>query len=328
MNMIVGVNYPGSNFKQVILLDVNKVQNIILNRDVLEKVIAEKGNLSGATLASDIDVNGSKFASVKMDKTMLSLLIQKGADVRGVDLSGQDLDGMDLTNVNLSGANLSDANLNKVICIGTNFTNAIFYKTCLNLARIGQANFTGVDLSTTLMSYVSCEGFFVIVSKVDREPYLKKYLDQILSISNGEVGKTPLTENIEGEFDQRLISKWIDGTYRDSCIEHAQARLVDNGFNPGQKRLFFLGRSVLWELAAFVQRDMNLKNVFDDGVLTDEMIRFEIYAKEENYGRYVPELMTACFDAAVDIASRENLMISIAEIAEVRELFEDFSYSW
>lgn len=328
MDLYVGVHYPGSNYKQFVLLDVDNVQNLILGRDALEKVIAAQGNLSGAMLAPDINVKGLKFASAKMDKAMLTLLIQKGADVCGVNLSGQNLEGMDLTNVNLSEANLSGANLAKVICTGTNFTNATFHNTCLNLARIGQANFTGVDLSTTSLSYASCDGLFVIVSKTDREPYLKKYLDQIVSISNGEVGKIPLTENISGKFDERLMAKWIEGTYRDSCIEYAQDKLLGNGFNPAEKRLFFLGRSVLWELAAFVQREMERKGEFDDSVQTDEMIRFEIYAKEEYKGRYIPELMTACFNAAVDIVRRENLEISMEEIAEVKELFEDFSYNW
>lgn len=171
-------------FNQLIVFNVHNVKGMVLSQEILEKVVEKKGNLSGATLQSDVNVKDLKFAFVKMDKTMLLLLIQKGADVRGVDLRKQNLQEIDLSSVDLSNADLSNADLSHADCTKTIFRSAILANACLDFATLSNTDFTGVDLNDTSLRYASVSS--VIVSEADRIPYVEQAKSRLLFILTGE----------------------------------------------------------------------------------------------------------------------------------------------
>lgn len=120
----------------------------VLNRENLEAVIKSNGNLSGATLAEDIDIANLAFKDVKMDREMLATLILLKADLKGVDLSNrQDLEDMTLEELDLTGANFANTNLKLVKFNGTKLVDANF--TSANLAG---ASFIGADLTNITTS--------------------------------------------------------------------------------------------------------------------------------------------------------------------------------
>lgn len=87
-------------------------------------MIASQGDLSGASLAHDVNVKGMSFAGVTMDRAILLALINGQANLAGINVSGQDLSGMSLINVNFTGANFTDTNLKNANLKGADLTGA------------------------------------------------------------------------------------------------------------------------------------------------------------------------------------------------------------
>ena len=194
--------------KQLVMEDVLEFTQTdiqISTRDELEQIMQKKGDLTGMTIAPDIDVAGLNFSHIKMDKTVLQSLIKMGANLSGVDLSYQDLNGTDLTNVDLSYAN----------CTGTEF----FF------TKLIGTNLTGVDLNTAAFdSYTVHFIDSVIVSFTDRHPYIKNLQNKLLFIlSHGQTG-----QGAEGLLYQSSPD-YIKGLYKqimfdvgESCLKYGE----------------------------------------------------------------------------------------------------------
>lgn len=184
------------DFHQLTFLDVHNVKGMVLNQALFEKVVNEKGNLSGAILAPDVKVEGMTFQWVKMDKDMLVSLKKRGANLQAVDLSKQNFTGVDLSDFDLSYANLTGANLSFTNCTGTNFKGAILQETSLFGATLDKTNLIGVDLSTASLAGV--EVLFVIVDDNDRRPYIEQAVNRLLFV----LTRKPVKEYENDQFNQ------------------------------------------------------------------------------------------------------------------------------
>ncbi len=132
------------NVNDIDLSEVN-LADTVLNQENLKAVIASKGDLSGATLAKEINVKDLAFAEIRMDKSILALLIRGKANLQGINVCGKDLSGMSLMNVNFSGGNFTGANLDGADLSCSNFTGAIFDRTTMENAKTELALFESFD---------------------------------------------------------------------------------------------------------------------------------------------------------------------------------------
>ncbi|MCD6027340.1 MAG: hypothetical protein K0R08_1859 [Solimicrobium sp.] len=333
---------------QTFSLDANDVNGLVLNRGDVEKVIHNKGNLSGAYLKADIDVKGLKFESIKMDKHMLQLLIHKGADVTGVDLSYQNCNGIDLTNVDLSHS----------ICKNTKFENAIFNNT----------NLAGVDLSTAFLSYAKVKS--VIFTEEDRNPYIELYKNRLFYVLKGKdyfnngdpfyrldnsiiknirdgilcaLPKEYLDSGMVGHicgaqsicvytgFDMRLVAASHNSPLQRQAAENAIQKLLGNGFSEDQKILFHQARAAMWQLLKFTL-SMFHEEILNEAKFWNGTVLEKIYiinSKADEGPSITPLLAEACFAGVLWHSIQEyKLDLTEDQMMAVRELFLSPDYFW
>ena len=353
---------PVSNVAMQDVLDFSQHDSCVLTRDELEQFIQKKGDLTGITIASDIEVAGLDFANVKMDKKVLQFLIGKSADLRGIDLSNQDLSGMDLTDIDLSHAN----------CMNTQFFSTKLIRT----------NLTGVDLNTALFdSHTVALMDSVIVSYADRFPYIKNLQEKLLFIlsqgKQGYGGEDPLYQSTQEEirelyelimfdltesclstgikkgggsqsiwletgFDQRYINKaGLSEAEVELLQKSAERRLLGNDdFTVPQKALFHHMRAAMWVLIKLdwnihmkkMQSQQDLGEEFKPEGLCKIDALLKIYIMgEHNQSRVHPLLKTMCFEAVFPIVQKQYEQHGVLDRHQSEEVCDFFaldSYNW
>lgn len=326
-----------------LFFDVNNVKDMMLTQEELEKVVADKGNLSGATLAPEVDVKGLRFDFVKMDAAMLCLLVKTGADVRGADLSYQDFRGVELDDVDLS----------HVICTQTDFGSAKFNKVTL----IGVKLHTAADVPCPFISSV-------IFSEDDRMFYIERDKNRLLFVLNSENSYCindsdpffTLPDSVIQDLRIRILhpvdADWLDhfipshsstaqglvlnGQFDGRCaqgseakIEEASEKLLGTDFNDAQKTLFHHARAALWALWDF-NDSMAREHKITQIEVEKEMRLRQLYFPSGNGGpRFGLQLAEAVFTSVFPYSTYEYaLTLTDEQITAVRELFLSPDYVW
>ena len=327
---------------RTLFFDVNNVKGMVLTQEELKKVIANKGNLSGATLAPEVVVNGLRFDFVKMDAAMLCLLGNKGADLRGADLSHQDF----------TGARFNYVDLSHVICTQTIFSQAEF----------NNVNLTGVKLHTAVG--VPGVPMSVIFSEEDRLFYVERDKNRLLFVLNREncnrandndpfytlpySATQALRKSVLHPVGNDWLNyfKWSDeyaaqsilrnGEFDDRSAmgnaaksEEAKEKLLGNGFNDAQKTLFHHARAASWVLRVFPEAMLEERLITVDES-TKEKVLTRLYIDSQEGGpRHGPQLAEALFTAVFPYSTYEyDLNLTDEEITAVRELFLSPDYQW
>jgi hypothetical protein len=215
MDLNVNVYDTLKQFTQTVFLDVNNTRGMVLSRKDLEKVIENKGSLIGATLAPGVQVQGLNFDFVKVDQSMLKVLIAKGADVTRVDLSYQNLMYMNINEEDLSRKNCSGTIFTYALVEGTSFSHATFTEeTNFDCVTFNRTNFTGCDLNKPSLNGATVVS--VIVGDNDCRPYIDSYtnrltlllgslhiLDEYSEQTNDPFNKLP--KNVKEDFCKHIL---------------------------------------------------------------------------------------------------------------------------